>query len=156
MTFAHPISAAVHVSNDWSMTLKDLSDHLDALVASNAEAFELSESGKLRQLLQKLEQQHAQYKFELNALLRVSSDADTFLKNTRKLQHSWLNVRDTFTDKRAEDDLVKECLRGELITLNHYDKALSDELPSNIHEPLLRQRRGILLAAERLSVWTSC
>lgn len=138
------------LGSTWRATLEDLSQYLDALAFNNAEAFELSQSGKVRQLLQKLEQQHAQYKFELDAFL----DNNQTAANMSKLHHSWSNVRDTFTAQRAESDIIKECLRGELITLKRFDRALEGSLPDVARVLLGRQRQGIAMAVQHLSQWT--
>ena len=138
------------LSSTWQVALEDLSQHLDALSATNAEAFELSQSSRVRQLLQKLEQQHAQYKFELDNFLNNAQTA----VDISKLHHSWSNVRDTFTAQRAESDIIKECLRGELITLSKFDGVLDDSLPDTARAMLGRQRQGIAMAAAHLSQWT--
>lgn len=104
----------------------------------------------LHALLQKNEVEREEIASVLtNALVELGGRRDHHGSLGGAIHRSWLGA---LAAAHAEDAIVRECARGDQVTLAAFAEALSHELPADIRERVQAQIARVLSALERLSV----
>ncbi len=104
----------------------------------------------LRDLFTGISAQRDRFAGELEELVRsLGAQPETTGHIGGALHGGWVDLEQSI---RPKDDatFIEECERGDRETLNHYDRALTHELPTKARAAVERQRGDVASAIERL------
>ena len=141
--------------------MPDVIETLNDLIATcrdSEEGFGKAAKGthndSLRDRLIGIARQRADFADELTAAVRSAGGEPAESGHLSGIQHRGWRELETSIRPKSAAKLVEECITGEENTLNHYEHALSVDLPTAVRPVVERQRlavQGALLELRNLS-----
>jgi len=108
------------------------------------------QSSSLKTIFNEYARQRTQFASELqNQVNRIGGDPQTSGSATAALHRGWINLKSALTGK-DDHAILAECERGEDSAVKNYQKALAQDLPTDLRSVVEAQYRQVLEAHNRI------
>lgn len=137
-------------TKDYISTLNNLIETLKDGEQGFRKAAEDVKSSNLRSVFSEYSSQRSQFASELQMeVTRLGGDAEKSGSVAGAMHRGWIDVKSAVTN-RDDQNILEEAERGEDVALKSFQKALAEELPSDLRSIVEQQYRHIQQAHDRI------
>lgn len=137
-------------TKDYISTLNNLIETLKDGEQGFRKAAEDVKSSNLRSVFSEYSSQRSQFASELQMeVTRLGGDAEKSGSVAGAMHRGWIDVKSAVTN-RDDHNILEEAERGEDVALKSFQKALAEELPSDLRSIVEQQYRHIQQAHDRI------